>query len=130
MKTSKETIAKVVRDYTRKSYSFIDKFAEILADNINDYVEDGGTIQDWFDDYNRGGISSGFIPQLIYNSDIYPIFEKHYKDLFDWLDDFQTELGEEISLIDLNDGGRLPINIIEYAFDWFVGIAFEEIDEP
>ena len=129
MKIEKEQICNLVKENNYRNYSFIGKFAEILADNINDYIENGETIEDWFSDYNRGGIDSGFVPQFIYNSDIYPIFEIHYKDLFDWLDDWENERGEEFSLIELNDGGMLPINLVRWAFDWLVDLVYDNIED-
>lgn len=121
-------ISELVKKQCGRNYSFIQDFSQILAYNINAYDGDGGTIKEWFDNYNKGGLTNGFIPQFIYNDDIYQIFEKHYKDLFNWLDDCQTETGEEFSLIELNDGGYMPINICKWAFDLLVNAVFGEID--
>ena len=124
MRIEQEQICNLVKENNYRNYSFIGKLADILADNINDYIDAGGTIEEWFADYNYGGIEGGMIPQLVYNSDVYSIFEIHYRDLFGWLYDQQKEMKKGFTLTELNDGGMLPIKIVYSAFDWLAALAY------
>lgn len=124
MRIEQDQICNLVKENNYRNYSFIGKLADILADNINDYIDAGGTIEEWFSDYYYGGIEGGMIPQLVYNSDVYSIFEIHYRDLFGWLYDQQKEMKKGFTLAELNDGGMLPIKIVYSAFDWLVALAY------